>query len=157
MTLAARTLATPIGPLQVVADARGVVVRVRFDPDPAIASDEDGVCATAARQLEEYFVGRRRAFDVPLETDGTSFERRVWEALLEIPYGATTTYGKLAERIGAPGSARAVGRANALNPIPILIPCHRVIGADGSLVGYGGGLDAMRRLLDLESGSLSLL
>ena len=95
-------------------------------------------------------------FDLPLRPGGTPFERRVWDALREIPYGETTSYGALAARIGEPGAARAVGRANGRNPIPVIVPCHRVIGADGSLTGFGGGIACKRALLDLERGALAL-
>ena len=103
------------------------------------------------RQLGEYFAGKRREFSVDLEPTGTEFQMRVWEALREIPYGRTATYGELASAIGRPTAVRAVGGANNANPIPILIPCHRVIGSDGSLTGFGGGLDAKAALLDLEA------
>jgi methylated-DNA-[protein]-cysteine S-methyltransferase len=102
------------------------------------------------RQLEEYFDGRRRTFDVPLAPDGTDFQRAVWHALTTIPYGTTCSYRDLALRIDQPRALRAVGAANGANPIPIIIPCHRVIGSDGSLTGFGGGLDSKRWLLDLE-------
>ena len=107
-------------------------------------------------QLEEYFAGDRRAFDLPLAPAGNPFELRVWAALVQIPYGETASYGEIAQRIGAPGAARAVGLANGRNPIAVIIPCHRVIGANGSLTGYGGGLERKRLLLDLESGVLPL-
>jgi len=113
------------------------------------------VCETpllreAARQLESYFRGELKEFSLPLEPAGTDFMKRVWAALCEIPYGRTASYREIAQRIGKPGAARAVGLANNRNPIPIFIPCHRVIGADGSLTGYGGGLDLKKKLLDLE-------
>ena len=104
----------------------------------------------AARQLESYFAGELKEFSLPLEPSGTDFMRQVWSALCEIPFGKTATYGEIAERIGRPKAARAVGLANNRNPIPIFIPCHRVIGADGSLTGYAGGLDMKKKLLDLE-------
>jgi methylated-DNA-[protein]-cysteine S-methyltransferase len=103
-------------------------------------------------QLDEYFAGVRREFDLPLDPLGTVFQRRVWSSLVEIPYGETTTYGKLAAVLGAPTAYRAVGLANGQNPISIIVPCHRVVGADGSLTGYGGGLDAKRWLLTHETG-----
>ena len=106
---------------------------------------------SVATQLEEYFARERTAFDVPLAMAGTAFQRRVWAALREIPYGQTTSYGALAERLGQPGAARAVGLANGRNPIAVIVPCHRVIGADGSLTGFGGGLPRKRALLALES------
>ena len=104
----------------------------------------------AADQLDAYFAGELTRFDLPLAPHGSEFQRRVWAALQEIPYGRTESYGELAERIGSPGGARAVGLANGKNPIGIIIPCHRVVGADGSLTGYGGGLDRKKQLLDLE-------
>lgn len=104
------------------------------------------------QQLGEYFEGTRRAFDLPLDLKGTSWQQGVWSALLEIPYGATTSYGELAGRLGKPGGSRAVGRANGDNSVAIVVPCHRVIQADGNLRGYGGGLHRKRWLLDLEAG-----
>ena len=104
----------------------------------------------AARQLKSYFAGELKEFSLPLEPSGTDFMKQVWAALCGIPYGKTATYGEIAERVGRPKAARAVGLANNRNPIPIFIPCHRVIGADGSLTGYAGGLDMKKKLLDLE-------
>lgn len=113
----------------------------------------------ASRQLKEYFAGERHAFDLPLRLDGTEFQILVLEELQRIPYGETTSYGEIASRIGRPKAVRAVGAANGRNPIPIVVPCHRVIGSSGSLTGFGGGLDAKRALLQLEAehGSSSLL
>ena len=105
----------------------------------------------AARQIEEYFAGTRREFRLPLDPEGNPFQRRVWNALRKIPYGETWSYGQLAERIGRPGAARAVGSANARNPLPIVVPCHRVIGANGKLTGYYGGLHLKAFLLELEA------
>lgn len=104
----------------------------------------------AALQLTEYFAGARRRFELPLQLGGTPFQRRVWEELQEIPFGETWSYGQLARRIGNPGASRAVGLANNRNPVAVIVPCHRVIGADGSLTGYGGGLDRKRWLLAHE-------
>jgi methylated-DNA-[protein]-cysteine S-methyltransferase len=104
----------------------------------------------AVAQLLEYFAGERREFDLPLAPQGTDFQRSVWTALRKIPYGETLSYGELARRIGNPNASRAVGLANGANPLPIVVPCHRVIGADGSLTGFGGGLDIKRKLLALE-------
>jgi methylated-DNA-[protein]-cysteine S-methyltransferase len=112
--------------------------------------------AAVRDQLGEYFTGRRTSFDVPLTLAGTAFQRRVWSALLEIPYGESISYGELARRVGIPSAARAVGTANGLNPVAVIVPCHRVIGADGSLTGFGGGLERKRFLLDLEAGALRL-
>jgi len=118
------------------------------EPDPRGREVEP--FKAAADQLDAYFAGELTRFDVPLAPRGSEFQQRVWAALQEIPYGRTESYGELAERIGSPGSARAVGLANGKNPIGIIIPCHRVVGADGSLTGYGGGLDRKKQLLDLE-------
>ncbi|MCC7449593.1 MAG: methylated-DNA--[protein]-cysteine S-methyltransferase [Anaerolineae bacterium] len=107
-------------------------------------------CDSVVEQLTEYFAGQRRAFDMPLHMIGTAFQQTVWTALLTIPYGTIINYRQLAERIGNPAAIRAVGRANATNPIPIVVPCHRVIGADGSLTGFGGGLPLKEALLKLE-------
>lgn len=108
------------------------------------------------RQLEAYFAGNRRTFDLPLRPEGTGFQRTVWTALQAIPYGETWSYGQLARYIGKPQAMRAVGAANGQNPIPVIIPCHRVIGADGSLTGFGGGLPIKKKLLELERGEPSL-
>src|SRR5262245_43736605 len=143
---------SPVGDLVLAGDGHnltriGFATRTPIDPgwreDPA-------PFAAAVRQLSEYFAGERRAFDLPLAPDGTAFQRRVWAALAAIPYGRTTSYAAVAEAIGHPGSARAVGAANGANPLAIVVPCHRVIGADGTLAGYAGGLDAKRTLLTLE-------
>lgn len=114
-----------------------------------------GDVAELRRQLDEYFAGERRAFDLPLAPVGTPWQRAVWAALLEVPYGETITYTELAARAGRPGAARAAGAANGQNPISVVMPCHRVIGTSGSLTGYGGGLDAKGWLLALERGGRS--
>ncbi|HEX9710050.1 MAG TPA: methylated-DNA--[protein]-cysteine S-methyltransferase [Candidatus Thermoplasmatota archaeon] len=111
-----------------------------------------GPVAEAARQLGQYFHTRRTTFGLPLAPSGTPFQRRVWDELREVPYGETVSYGELARRIGQPTASRAVGAANGANPIPIIIPCHRAIGADGSMTGYGGGVERKRALLTLERG-----
>ncbi len=111
---------------------------------------------TVCRQLDEYFAGRRRHFDLPLDPRVTAFRRRVLDALLTIPYGQTRSYGEIARQIGAPRASRAVGAANGANPIPVIIPCHRVIGSDGALTGFGGGLPTKRYLLQLEAGNVGL-
>jgi methylated-DNA-[protein]-cysteine S-methyltransferase len=104
------------------------------------------------RQLEEYFASQRTSFDVPITLSGTDFQRRVWTALREIPYGQTVSYGQLADRLGQPTASRAVGLANGKNPISVIVPCHRVVGTDGGLTGYGGGLERKQFLLDFERG-----
>ena len=125
-------------------------------PEPAgCTQGETPLLREAARQLEEYFAGRRRVFDLPLSPRGTAFQRRVWEALQAIPYGETCTYKDLAIAVGSPKGFRAVGMANHCNPIAIFIPCHRVVGTNGSLTGYAGGLDMKAALLRLERDSLS--
>jgi methylated-DNA-[protein]-cysteine S-methyltransferase len=158
MTTYAARIESPIGPLTALVDGDGALTHLLFThhPAPAGAVWDENRCAPVRAQLDEYFRGERDAFDLPLSPAGTEFQRRVWDELARIPFGETVNYRDLAERVGRPGAARAVGRANATNPIPIILPCHRVIGADGSLTGYAGGMDAKRRLLDLERGALAL-
>jgi len=155
------TMASPIGRLQLVA-AGGALVALDFVPkDRRVADDPrfapSAVLADAARQLDAYFAGELREFDVPLRLTGTPFQVAVWQALRTIPYGSTISYGELARRTGRAGAARAVGRANGQNPLPIIVPCHRVIGAGGGLTGYGGGLDIKAALLAVESSTGGLL
>lgn len=119
-----------------------------------LAEAETGLLHMAGNQLAEYFQGKRKEFTLPLAPQGTDFQKRVWEALCTIPYGQTRSYGEMAAQIGNPKACRAVGGANNKNPIMIFIPCHRVIGADGSLVGFGGGLQAKKYMLDLEKGEI---
>ena len=154
--LAYTTISSPIGELLLVGDGdalHGLYMqqgRRPITPAPEWRRASEpfaGVCA----QLGEYFAGERTAFEVALALRGSAFERRVWHALQEIPYGATTSYGELARRIGHPTAARAIGMANGRNPVAVIVPCHRVIGADGTLTGYGGGLERKRLLLDLEA------
>ncbi len=144
-------IASPIGALRLTARG-GKLVRIEFDAPDAEASAEPraGVLAQVCRQLQEYFAGTRREFALPLAAEGTDFQRAVWSALQEVPYGATASYGAIARRIGRPAAVRAVGLANGRNPIPIVVPCHRIIGSDGSLTGFGGGLHRKRWLLELE-------
>lgn len=112
--------------------------------------EDNSFLSNAVSQLDEYFSGTRKVFDLNLQLRGTEFQKTVWQALTDIPYGSTASYGYIAKQIGKPKGARAVGLANNRNPIPIIIPCHRVIGKDGSLTGYGGGLKVKKQLLDLE-------
>lgn len=151
-------LDSPIGPITVVAENEtitGVYMEdQRHLPDPVrFGQPDDGSCGLlkdVEQQLTEYFAGTRTAFDLPLAATGTEFQRAVWAALSEIPYGETVSYGELARRIGKPAASRAVGLANGKNPISIVVPCHRVIGSSGKLVGYGGGLERKQTLLALE-------
>lgn len=145
--MSTRAIETPIGPLTLQAD-EAAVTAIRFGADGA--RDASPLLDAAEAQLREYFAGARRTFDLPLAPHGTAFQQRVWAALRAIPYGETRTYGELAAAIDSPNAGRAVGMANHRNPIPIIIPCHRVIGANGTLTGYAGGLEIKRRLLALE-------
>jgi methylated-DNA-[protein]-cysteine S-methyltransferase len=149
-----RTIESPIGPLT-LAGRGSVLTNLRmvdqtYEPNRAGWAQNQDVFTGAVEQLEAYFAGELTEFDVELDMHGTAFQRRVWQALLTIPYGQTRSYGEIAAQVGAPGAARAVGLANGHNPIAIIVPCHRVIGASGSLTGYGGGLDRKKTLLDLE-------
>lgn len=147
---------TPIGPLTLVAEDDELVAvymdgHAHHPGDAALgASETADVLETAAHQLTEYFAGDRKEFDLPLRPIGTDFQVRVWRVLQEIPYGDTWSYRQLATAVGNPSASRAVGLANGRNPLSIVIPCHRVIGADGSLTGYGGGIERKRWLLGLE-------
>jgi methylated-DNA-[protein]-cysteine S-methyltransferase len=153
---------SPLGPLLLAANDRGLSVvsfaasrrAVRPQPD---WKHEDAPFAEIIRQLNAYFRGELTEFDLPLAIEGTPFQLRVWRSLCEIPFGTTISYGQLARRIGQPKAVRAVGLANGSNPIPIIVPCHRVIGSNGKLTGYGGGLPIKEKLLALESRQIRLL
>ncbi len=142
---------TPLGIMTLVEENEAITA-LRFKPEPISDSieNETPVLVEARCQLTEYFCGMRKRFTVPLNPVGTVFQRSVWDALLEIPYGTTTTYKAVANKIHQPCAARAVGMANNMNPIPIMIPCHRVLGAKGIIKGYAGGIEMMRFLLELE-------
>jgi methylated-DNA-[protein]-cysteine S-methyltransferase len=154
ITIRYRTMDSPVGMLTLA----GVGTTLRhlrmedqtYEPNRTNWQRDDSAFGDAVEQLHAYFAGELVGFDIDMDLVGTTFERRVWEALQTIPYGETRSYGEIAEQIGATGAFRAVGRANGRNPIGIIVPCHRVIGANGSLTGYGGGLDRKRVLLDLE-------
>ena len=150
-----RRIDSPVGPLMLAADDAGLRhIEFRDNRHPADRTDWHGgehpILQTAETQLAEYFAGSRRDFDLPLAPQGTEFQLQVWHALAEIPFGGTWSYRQLAQRIGRPTATRAVGAANGRNPLPIVLPCHRVIGNDGSLTGFGGGLPTKAALLRLE-------
>ena len=148
---------SPVGKLLIACD-EGAIRRIEFPrngspaaPQPGWHKSDNALLQEAARQLSEYFSGCRTVFTVPLIPEGTEFQRTVWRQLQEIPYGQTLSYGDLAKCVGNPKASRAVGAANGCNPIPIMIPCHRVIGSDGKLTGFGGGLPTKKALLTLEA------
>jgi methylated-DNA-[protein]-cysteine S-methyltransferase len=159
MPTATLLMDSPVGPLEVVSDGAAITHILFVDDDVTMlpnaltsSTPSEPLLAEAHRQLREYFDGEREEFDLPLSPIGTAFQRRVWHELAQIPYGRTASYGEIAARMGLPpGGSRAVGTANGSNPIAIVVPCHRVIGADGTLTGYAGGLHRKRYLLDLES------
>jgi methylated-DNA-[protein]-cysteine S-methyltransferase len=160
VALTYRTVSTPLGDITAVADEDGLTRVILAGDDGSVlteATEGGPIVDAAAQQLAEYFAGERMAFDVPLAPQGTEFQQTVWTALGDVPFGTTATYGEIAKAIGQLTATRAVGAANGRNPIPIIIPCHRVIGASGELTGYsgGGGIETKRRLLDHESGTLS--
>ena len=156
MTIHYTRIDSPIGPLLLAASDAGMHAIEFQDAKHRVKRGDDweqsghSQLERARRQLEEYFAGKRRSFDLPLAPQGTPFQRQVWQTLAGIGYGETLSYGQLAARVGRPTASRAVGAANGRNPLPIVLPCHRVIGADGSLTGFGGGLPTKRFLLRLE-------
>jgi methylated-DNA-[protein]-cysteine S-methyltransferase len=160
-TLQYRIVGSPIGPLTLAGNGSTLMhlrmVDQTHEPDRAgWEPAEPDAFADVVTQLDEYFAGTLTEFDVDLKSDGTEFQRRVWAALQTIPYGETRSYGQIAEQIGSPAAARAVGLANGRNPISIIVPCHRVIGSSGGLTGYGGGIERKRALLELEFNANSL-
>ena len=153
---------SPVGPLLLTGDAQGLhslsfEKSKRAEGVQSAWQEDKAPFGEVIRQLRAYFGGKLKEFDVPVALDGTEFQLCVWGALRTIPYGETISYGQLAQRIGNPKAVRAVGLANGANPIPIIVPCHRVIGSNGSLTGFGGGLANKKKLLALESSQLSLL
>jgi methylated-DNA-[protein]-cysteine S-methyltransferase len=158
----ARVIDSPIGPLQLLGDAQGLA-RIAFAGEHTRSVSSEPCDAPtrkllerAATQLDAYFAGRRKRFDLPLNAAGTAFQHQVWEALVAIPWGETRSYAEVARAIGRGKAVRAVGAANGRNPLPLVVPCHRVIGSDGSLTGFAGGLDRKRQLLKLEGIRLPL-
>ncbi|MGC4013280.1 MAG: methylated-DNA--[protein]-cysteine S-methyltransferase [Luteolibacter sp.] len=157
ITRACKTIPTPVGQLTLVAGQTGLAAILWENDDPDRVrlgtldeTPDHPVLVETARQLEEYFAGRRSVFEVPLEFHGTGFQKDVWAALLTIPFGETRTYAQIATQVGRPSAVRAVGAANGRNPISIIAPCHRVIGTNGKLTGFAGGLEVKARLLALE-------
>jgi methylated-DNA-[protein]-cysteine S-methyltransferase len=150
---------SPVGPLLLLSDGRaltGLYMNEWIVPEGSVENPDATPFPILIDQLQEYFAGERKEFDVPLSPQGTTFQRVVWAHLRDIPYGQTISYGELAKRIRSPKACRAVGLANGKNPISIIVPCHRVIGANGKLTGYGGGIENKQILLDLERRSPSL-
>ena len=156
MTIHYVRIDSPVGPLLLAASDAGMHTIEFHDAKHPVKRSDDwregdhALLHRAEQQLGEYFAGSRRSFDLPLAPQGTPFQREVWEALAAIPYGETSSYGQLAARVGRPSASRAVGAANGRNPLPIVLPCHRVIGANGALTGFGGGLPTKQFLLKLE-------
>jgi methylated-DNA-[protein]-cysteine S-methyltransferase len=160
MSLTYKLMRSPVGELKLIASDKGLVavlwendVPHRVRVGEMVEDGRHPVLMEAERQLGEYFAGKRQEFSVPLDMRGTAFQRDVWRALLEIPFGETRSYLDLAKRLGNPNATRAVGAANGRNPLSIVVPCHRVIGASGKLTGFAGGLDVKAKLLGLEGGS----
>ncbi len=157
MSLLCKYFASPLGKLKLVASDMGLVALLWENDDPKrvpldepIENGDHPILALTEKELEEYFAGQRSVFSVPLDMRGTPFQKQVWEALRGIPFGETQSYGQLANRLGRPRAARAVGAANGRNPVSIIVPCHRVLGSSGKLTGFAGGLDAKAYLLTLE-------
>ena len=157
MSLAYKTMESPVGKLKLVASDEGLVAVLWQNDRPSrvrigdlVEDDRHPVLLKAERQLGEYFAGKRKEFSVSLDMRGTPFQKNVWEALLAIPFDETRSYGQLAKQLGNPNATRAVGAANGRNPLPIIVPCHRVIGSTGKLTGFGGGLDTKAHLLNIE-------
>jgi methylated-DNA-[protein]-cysteine S-methyltransferase len=158
VSLSYKMMDSPVGKLKLIASEKGLVAVLWENDKPTrvrlgeMAEDsKQRVLVQTEHQLKEYFAGERQTFDLPLDMRGTQFQRDVWEALLAIPFGETRSYGELAKKLGNPTATRAVGAANGRNPISIVVPCHRVIGASGKLTGFAGGLETKARLLELES------
>jgi methylated-DNA-[protein]-cysteine S-methyltransferase len=163
MSLAFKIMESPVGKLKLVASDEGLVAILWRLERPSrtrlgelVEDNHHPILLKTERQLGEYFAGKRKEFEVPLDMRGTPFQKNVWEALLAIPFGETRSYGQIAKQLGNPNATRAVGAANGRNPLPIIVPCHRVIGSSGSLTGFGGGLETKAQLLGLESNGSTL-
>ena len=158
MSLACKMIESPTGKLKLVASDQGLVAVLWEKDNPRrvrvselVADEHHPVLGEAERQLGEYFAGKRKSFSVPLDMRGTRFQKKVWEALLAIPFGETRSYGEIAKQLGNPRATRAVGAAIGRNPVSVVVPCHRVIGSSGKLTGFAGGLEAKAHLLSLEA------
>jgi methylated-DNA-[protein]-cysteine S-methyltransferase len=163
MSLFYKFIHSPVGKLKLVASEKGLVAILWQNDKPSrvpltdlVEDSSHSILTKTEHQLQEYFAGKRKAFNIPLDMRGTTFQKNVWEALLAIPFGQTRSYGELAKQLGAPLASRAVGAANGRNPISIVVPCHRVIGASGKLTGFAGSLETKARLLGLENGERPL-
>ena len=146
---------TIIGPIEIV-EEDGYIIKLGFSIDDKVEKEETSLIKVTYKQIEEYLLGNRKKFTVPIKLKGTEFQKKVWNALLEIPYGKTMSYKQIAEKIGNPKACRAVGMANHNNPITIIVPCHRVIGNNRKLVGYAGGVEVKQKLLEIESNKYKL-
>ena len=146
----------PLGPLLLAAEATGIrqITFLEEEKIRQVRPESSPILSRLFEQLEEYFAGNRTAFDLPLDPEGTEFQKKIWRELLHIPYGSTITYGELSERVGDKKAVRAIGKANGQNPLPIIIPCHRVVGSNNDLVGYSGGIERKRWLLQHEGALL---
>ena len=146
---------TIIGPIEIV-EEDGYIIKLGFSIDDKVEKEETNLIKVTYKQIEEYLLGNRKKITVPIKLKGTEFQKKVWNALLEIPYGKTMSYKQIAEKIGNPKACRAVGMANHNNPIAIIVPCHRVIGNNRKLVGYAGGVEVKQKLLEIESNKYKL-
>ena len=146
---------TIIGPIEIV-EEDGYIIKLGFSIDDKVEKEETSLIKVTYKQIEEYLLGNRKKITVPIKLKGTEFQKKVWNALLEIPYGKTMSYKQIAEKIGNPKACRAVGMANHNNPIAIIVPCHRVIGNNRKLVGYAGGVEVKQKLLEIESNKYKL-
>ena len=161
-TFVFKTMKSPVGELKLVASPQGLAA-ILWEKDSlqragfkaAVENKKEPVLIEAEKQLKEYFAGKRQKFDLKLDFKGTDFQKKVWKALLSIPFGKTVSYGDIAKKIGSPKAVRAVGAANGKNPIPVIAACHRVIGSSGKLIGYAGGMKTKTILLELEGGKIN--
>lgn len=164
MSLSYKYVESPVGKLKLVASQAGLIAVLWENENPRrvplkdlVEDNQQSILVETERQLNEYFAGKRNAFSIPLDMRGTAFQKDVWHALQAIPFGKTLSYGEIAHQVGRPSASRAVGAANGRNPLSIVVPCHRVIGSTGKLIGFAGGLGAKSHLLNLENSNRTLL